>query len=54
VNVQAARTSFIAQYMEQHTDEGRKIAQQAWMASTERQQLIEAMGESEAKRRKLI
>ena len=53
-DVQGARTTFIAQYLEQHADGDRKTAQQAWLASTKRQQLIDAMGHAEAKRRKLI
>ena len=53
MNVQSARTTFIARYMEEHSQD-RRTAEQAWLTSAERQQLIDTMGTSEAKRRKLI
>ena len=53
VNVQSARFSFIARYMEEHGQD-RRAAAQAWLTSVERQQLIDTMGHAEAKRRKLI
>ena len=53
MNVQSARVAFIAHRRQEHGDD-RCAAAQAWLTSVERQQLIDAMGHAEAKRRKLI